>query len=141
MHDERKWPLSALLLRGRSTLARRVAERRRPGQRQHIEIELPGPVLPGILRERQSGGQHHGKDDGKRRTNEKQRTRPGHAITPSLNWTHQVSRISARPGTLQEQNSNQRGRGIDRYLLSHNSRAQDRFPGPSDLLLEHHSYR
>src|SRR6267154_87282 len=108
MHDERKWPLSALLLRGRSTLARRVAERRRPGQRQHIEIELPGPVLPGILRERQSGGQHHGKDDGKRRTNEKQRTRPGHAITPSLNWTHQVSRISARPGTLQEQNSNQR---------------------------------
>src|SRR6266576_3147248 len=82
MHDEGKWPLSALLLRGRSTLARRVAERRRPGQRQHIEIELPGPVLPEILRERQSGGQHHGKDDGKRRTNEKQRTRPGHAISP-----------------------------------------------------------
>src|SRR5262245_9738541 len=84
MHHEREWPVATLILRGCSTLARRIAERRRPGQRQHIEVELPGPVLPTILRQRQAGGEHHDDNNGER-TTEKRQT--GHAIPPSLNTT------------------------------------------------------
>src|SRR6476646_900300 len=49
MHHERVGPRPALLLGRRSTLARPLAERRRPGQRQYIEVELAGFVLAAIL--------------------------------------------------------------------------------------------
>jgi hypothetical protein len=50
VYDERVGARAALLLRRRAALARRLAKRRRPGQRQHIEIELAGLVLAAILR-------------------------------------------------------------------------------------------
>ena len=49
VHDKGIGARPALLLRRRPTLASGVAERRRPGQRQNIEIELSGPVLAIIL--------------------------------------------------------------------------------------------
>ena len=68
MHDEGKWPLPALLLRGRSTLSRRVAERRRPGQRQHIEIELAGLVLAPVLLGGRTADHEHQGEGGERGT-------------------------------------------------------------------------
>src|SRR5665213_90666 len=52
MHHEGKRPAGALLVDrppGRALMGG-LAERRRPGQRQHIEIELTGRVLPAVLR-------------------------------------------------------------------------------------------
>ena len=73
VHHKRVGPRPALLLRGRSALAGRLAERRRPGQRQHIEVELAGFVLAPILcrgdvgaadEERHSnGGKSHATDN------------------------------------------------------------------------------
>ena len=52
VHDEGIGPAAALLLRRRSGARspRRLAVRRRPGQRQHVEVELAGLVLATVLR-------------------------------------------------------------------------------------------
>src|SRR5262245_11595454 len=118
MHHEREWPVATLILRGCSTLARRIAERRRPGQRQHIEVELPGSVLPTILRQRQAGGEHHDDNNGER-TTEKRQT--GHAIPPLTQHDDQgctkpayqtppdgVCWLAASVRTLSEQNKNEK---------------------------------
>jgi hypothetical protein len=66
VHDEGVGPRRALLLRRRAALARRLAERWRPGQRQHIEIELTGLVLAPVLRGRDVGAGYQARrqDDG-----------------------------------------------------------------------------
>src|SRR5262249_39420579 len=52
VHHERVGPHAALLLRRRATLAGGLAERRRPGERQQVEVELSGLILAAILRRR-----------------------------------------------------------------------------------------
>src|SRR5262249_61962008 len=55
VHDEGIGPRAALLLRRRAALAGGFAERRRPGERQHVEVELPGLILAAILRRGDTG--------------------------------------------------------------------------------------
>jgi hypothetical protein len=49
VHDEGVRPRAALLLRRRAALAGGLAERRRPRERQHVEVELSGLILAPIL--------------------------------------------------------------------------------------------
>ena len=69
-----------------------LAERRRPGQRQHIEVELSGLVLPAVLRQREPGGERHGDHDGgdERTTSDERNLAMQY---PSLNSMYQVCLI------------------------------------------------
>src|SRR5438094_314483 len=67
MHDKGKRPLAALQLRRLAPLARRFAVGRRPGQREHVEVERSGLVLAPVLRRRRAGRKDD-REDRKRRT-------------------------------------------------------------------------
>src|SRR6516162_4474879 len=78
VHDEGIGPRAALLLRRRASLAGGFAERRRPREREDVEVELSGLILAAILRRRDIGdsnrephrhrGQRHATDAPDHRT-------------------------------------------------------------------------
>ncbi len=107
VHDEGIGPRRALLLRRRPALARRLAKRRRPGQREHVEIELAGLVLAPVLRrgaakgERQRDGDTRDAND----TSNADRTKPTIG-TPITQCGAHRGTVSMARGTFQEQKGN-----------------------------------
>ena len=106
VHHEGIGPRPALLLRRRATLAGRFAERRRPGQRQDIEVELTGLVLAPV----RSGGVSGSLPPATRRKPPMQR-RPAARIPATRTMNAPIpdegrETISQDVRTFQEQNGN-----------------------------------
>src|SRR6185437_3774705 len=94
MHYEGKRPSGALLINrapGRA-LMRRFAKRRRPGQRQDIEIKLAGRILPTVLLRSILGE----RDDGE---NKKKAQGNGSSLRRLTDTTTEHRTLPLAPGT------------------------------------------